>query len=61
MMIRGIFDEVHSRLKERARRNRWGLNQEVMAELSEATMGLYFHDERFIKKSPALVNPRPLA
>lgn len=32
--IRNVPDELHAALKERARRNRRSLNQEVIAELS---------------------------
>lgn len=32
--IRNLPDEVHTRLKERARRNRRSLNQQVIADLS---------------------------
>lgn len=39
MTIRGLPDEVHARLKERAKRNRRSLNQEVIAELSETAFG----------------------
>ena len=35
LTIRGLPDEVHARLKERAKRNRRSLNQEVIAELAE--------------------------
>lgn len=34
LSIRGLPDEVHSKLKERAKRNRRSLNQEVIAELA---------------------------
>lgn len=34
LSIRGLPDEVHSRLKTRAKQNRRSLNQEVIAELS---------------------------
>ena len=34
LTIRGLPDEVHARLKERAKRNRRSLNQEVIAELA---------------------------
>lgn len=33
LTIRGLPDEVHARLKERAKANRRSLNQEVVAEL----------------------------
>jgi antitoxin FitA len=33
LMIRNLPDEVHLRLKEKAKRNRRSLNQEVIAEL----------------------------
>jgi plasmid stability protein len=35
LTIRNVPDELHARLKERARRNRRSLNQEVIAELSD--------------------------
>ena len=34
LTIRGLPSEVHTNLKERAKRNRRSLNQEVIAELS---------------------------
>lgn len=34
LTIRGVPDEVHKALKERARKNRRSLNQEVIAELA---------------------------
>ena len=34
LTIRNVPDELHAALKERARRNRRSLNQEVIAELS---------------------------
>lgn len=34
LTIRNVPDELHSALKERAKRNRRSLNQEVIAELS---------------------------
>ena len=34
LTIRGLPDEVHLELKERAKKNRRSLNQEVIAELS---------------------------
>jgi antitoxin FitA len=33
LIIRGLPDEVHVRLKERAKANRRSLNQEIVAEL----------------------------
>lgn len=33
LTIRGLPDEIHARLKERAKANRRSLNQEVVAEL----------------------------
>jgi len=33
LTIRNVPDDLHARLKERARRNRRSLNQEVIAEL----------------------------
>lgn len=33
LTIRGLPDEVHGRLKERAEKNRRSLNQEIIAEL----------------------------
>ena len=35
LTIRNVPDDLHGRLKERAKRNRRRLNQEVIAELSE--------------------------
>ena len=35
LTIRNLPEEVHERLKERAKRNRRSLNQEVIAELVE--------------------------
>ena len=35
LTIRGLPDEVHGALKDRARLNRRSLNQEVIAELAE--------------------------
>ena len=35
LTIRGVPNEVHARLKARAKANRRSLNQEVIAELSE--------------------------
>lgn len=39
LTIRGLPDELHAVLKERARRNRRSLNQEVIAELSSVGGG----------------------
>ena len=36
LTIRGFPDDLHAALKERARKNRRSLNQEVIVELSEA-------------------------
>ena len=36
LTIRGLPDEVHVRLKERAKANRRSLNQEIVAELIES-------------------------
>lgn len=36
LTIRNLPEEVHAELKERARRNRRSLNQEVIAELSRS-------------------------
>ena len=36
LTIRGLPDDVHERLKERAKRNRRSLNQEVIAELARS-------------------------
>lgn len=39
MTIRGVPEEVHQAVVERARRNRRSLNQQVIAELSGAARG----------------------
>ena len=39
MTIRDLPEEVHARLKERARRNRRSLNQQVIADLSQIGFG----------------------
>ena len=39
LTIRNVPDDLHARLKERARRNRRSLNQEVIAELDAALSG----------------------
>lgn len=37
LTIRNLPDELHRELKERAKRNRRSLNQEVIAELADAS------------------------
>ncbi len=39
LTIRNVPDELHAALKERARKNRRSVNQEVIAELSEVAGG----------------------
>lgn len=39
MTIRHLPEEVHARLKERARRNRRSLNQQAIADLSQIGFG----------------------
>lgn len=38
LTIRGVPDEVHADLRDRARKNRRSLNQQVIAELSESVV-----------------------
>ena len=59
MTIRDMPDEVHARLKERARRNRRSLNQQAIADLSQMGFGESAEEraarvEREIRESDAL-------
>lgn len=59
MTLRDVPDEVHARLKERARRNRRSLNQQAIADLSEMGLGETTEErvtrvEREIRASEAL-------
>lgn len=46
LTIRNVPEELHAHLKERARRNRRSLNQEVIAELSAVVEGAGSDAER---------------
>ena len=59
MTIRDMPDEVHARLKERARRNRRSMNQQAIVELSQTGFGESAEEraarvEREIRESDAL-------
>ena len=59
MTIRDVPDELHAALKERARRNRRSLNQQVIADLSrsgtvESVEERQARVEREIRESAAL-------
>ena len=49
LTIRNVPDDLHARLKERARRNRRSLNQEVIAELSAVGTEGETEEERIMK------------
>ncbi|MCC5790014.1 MAG: Arc family DNA-binding protein [Opitutales bacterium] len=50
LTIRNIPDEVHERLKRRAKENRRSLNQEVIAELTERQNRGFAERESFINQ-----------
>jgi len=50
LTIRNVPDDLHARLKERARRNRRSLNQEVIAELDEALRSPESEEERIARR-----------
>ena len=45
LTIRNVPDDLHVALKERAKKNRRSVNQEVIAELSEAAVGSQQEDK----------------
>jgi hypothetical protein len=45
MTIRNVPEDLHAKLRERARRNRRSLNQQVIAELSRLEQGATILDE----------------
>ena len=50
LTIRNVPDDLHEALKERARKNRRSVNQEVIAELSEVAVG----DQEMGKRNRAM-------
>ncbi len=63
LTIRNLPDEVHERLKIRAKENRRSLNQEVIVELSEVSLKEDFAMRDLLKESEAFYGSlkRPLS
>jgi plasmid stability protein len=47
--VKGLPEEVHRKLKERARRHRRSLNSEVIASLEQSVLSSAIDTERFLQ------------